>query len=469
MGKLRIVSQVGIAHIGFNAPAIGCDIDARPSGSIYDWLQRRGRGQRPHPVPQGTRSYQDKWIADTRAALIAKQTPMMVGPCGAGKSYIACKMAALAQQKGKAIGFVTIRRVLVDDLSSTLSSFGVPHSILMEGRTPSAHRTVVASIHTMASRDSTLDVDAVYFDEAHLLLSPAFRAVVERHRHLPRILMTATPGRSDQQPLRLLADTIVMGPTTQQLIDMGYLVPTRLFAAELPDVTGVDINNEEDCAKLMNRPGLNAKAVKQWKLHGEDRPTIVHACNVAHSKSVVEKFLAAGIEARHLDASHSDAERDDTFAELQLNAPAKKDVILLDLAGNAYSRFGLPEDDREWSLDSSEPPSAKPREQALSLRRCPECLAVFRAYTDQCPECGKGYAPTQRRIIERDLELKEIAKKEKAERQAGMTDDVKLAILKRIVEAGRAKGNKPFAAVFKYKSATGEDLPREWYRHVYSK
>ena len=477
MALVKVVSQVGLVHIGFNANAIGCDIDARVSASESDWLQRRGRGQRAYPTPQGSRDYQQLLIQQARAELAAKRNPMLVMGCGAGKSYSVCEMAALAHAKGKEVAFITVRRALVLDLSQTLTRFNVPHSILMDGYEYAGKGSVVASIHTMVARGISLSTDLVVFDEAHLLLSPAFKAVVDRHNHKPRIFLTATPARADLQPMRLLADSMILGPSTQNLIERGFLVPTRLFTASMPDVSKLKMNdndfNEAQAEALMNRPGLNGLAVKEWKRVGEDRPTVIHASGVAHSKALVEKFNKAGIKAIHLDSSHSDAERADAFAELQLNAPPKKDVILLDLAGNAYCRFGMPEDDRNWSLDGNEAPSTKPRPAALSIRRCTDCFFSFRSYVDQCPECGKPYVPTQKKIIERDVQLQEVRLQKKKEaiskQQSKMTFEKKLEKLQEIVAKGRAAGHKPYAAMMKYKFSTGEEVPREWYKYVFGK
>lgn len=477
MSRLKIVSQVGLVHIGFNCNAIGCDIDARLSLNLSDWLQRRGRGQRAYPTPQGSRDYQQKIITEARAEIAAKRNPMITMGCGAGKSFSVCEMAALAQAKGKSVAFVTVRRALVLDLSNTLKHFRVNHSILMDGYDYTGHGSVVASIHTMVARGSQIDADLFVFDEAHLLLSPGFKAVVDRHAHKPRIFLTATPARADQQPMRLLADSMLFGPSTHDLIQRGFLVPTRLFTAATPDVSKLQTNdndfNEAQAEALMNRPGLNGHAVKEWKRVGEDRPTVIHASGVAHSKALVEKFIKAGIFAKHLDSSHSDTERADAFGELQLNAPPKKDVILLDLAGNAYCRFGMPEDDREWSLDGNDAPSIKPREAALSIRRCPKCFFSFRSYQDQCPECGEGYIPTQRKIIERDMQLQEMRLEKKkaaiAAQQQKMTPEKKLEKLKDIVAAGKKAGHKPAAALMKYKFSTGEPVPQEWMRYVFKR
>lgn len=457
--SLKICSQVGLVSIGFDAAFIGCDIDAKPSGSLSDWIQRRGRHKRAFPTPQGDRSYQLDLINRSRESIRAGRKPMIVMGCGAGKSHLACLMAQSAHAKGKAIGFLTVRRALVKDLSSRLDRFGVPHGIIMDGYTDNVHRTKVASIYTVAARDITLDCDLLFLDEAPLFLSPAFKAVVDRHAHIPRIGLSATPGRTDGQPMRLLADDLLLGPSTQDLIDRGFLVTTRVFVAGNPEVTDTDLASEERCAAIMNRPGLNGSIVKQWLIHGQNRPTIVHAVNVAHSKAIVERFLKTGVEAVHIDADTPDAEREEVFARLAENAPAKKDAILIDCAGNSL-RFGHPDDDHKWSLDSDGTPSAKPRDNSLQIRHCKACLFAFRSAIDSCPNCGAKHVPTQKRIIERDLEMTELKRQQKAaaiDRYAlQATDEQKIAKLAEYLKLAQVKNYKRgfafgrFNAVFKH-------------------
>lgn len=459
---LKIVSQVGLVQIGFDAPFIGCDCDCKPSGSLSDWVQRRGRHKRAYPTPLGDRDYQFDLINRSRESLRARRNPLICLGCGGGKSYLACLMAQSAHAKGKGIGFLTVRRALVKDLSDRLTDLGVPHGIIMDGYRDNGHRTKVVSIHTAAARDTTLDVDLLFLDEAPLFLAPAFKAVVDRHAHIQRISLSASPARSDGQPMSLLADDLLMGPSTQTMIGRGFLVTTRVFIAGNPEVTMEDIASEDKLAAIMNKPGLNGNIVKQWILRGQSRPTIVHAVNVAHSKAIVDRFLAAGIEAAHIDSESSDSEREAVFARLAKNAPAKQDAILLDFAGNCL-RFGHPDDDQEWSLDSDGSPSLKPNKSALAIRNCKACLFAFRSAIDTCPNCGAAHVPTQKKIIERDLEMTELNRAQKAasiERYASKaTDEQKIAKLAEYLRLAKIKSYRQgwafgrFAAVFKH-SAT---------------
>lgn len=469
MSSLKIVSQVGLVSIGADFPFISLDIDAKPSGSRRDWLQRRGRAARAFPAVQGDRSYQEDLIIRARDSIRRGNLPLAVLPCGGGKGEIACKFAALSHAKGKGIGFLTVRRLLVQDMSQRMTRYGVPHGVIMAGYDDTSHRTKIASIHTVIARNSTLDVDLLLVDEAHLFCSGEARAVLDRHAHISRISMTATPEGPGGISLSAIANELILGPSALDLIAQRFLVPSRIFIAHNPNLKGIAFTgsdlNENETARVMNKPGLNGNIVKQWAKLGEDRPSICHAVNVAHSQSIVERFNAAGIPAAHIDASSTDTERQDVFGRLALNAPPKRDFILLDFAGNVL-RMGVPEDDQNWSLDSDGTPSLSPRVNALAIRHCPTCLFAFKSTQSVCPNCHAPYVATQKKIIERDKEMTELKRQSKAnsiERwRSRLTEDEKLDRLKKIIAEVKAKQYKPGAAFARYKVTIGEEIPAKW-------
>lgn len=457
---LKICSNVAIAAYGWDVPAVSCTIDARPTASISNYLQRIGRVSRAFPSPPGPREYQTVLLNALREAVRNKLRPLAWMPCGAGKSHVACDMTALATAKGRSVGFLINRRILVDDLAQRLAARGVPASILMAGREDTGHRTKICSIDTIDSRDITLDVDLLFIDEARIALAPNYLKIIDRHRHIPTVLMDATPHRQDGQPMSKLADIIVYGPTHDELIRGGYLVQTRVVAPVMPDLSKCSINsgefNEQQTAVAMK--GLTGDMVKEWLYRGQDRPTIIHCASVAHSKEVTARFMAAGVESVHVDANTPDDERNEVWARLAEGAPSKKDALVIDVAGNWF-RHGYVEDERVWNLEKGEAGTGKPCEAALSLRRCPACFAVFRTHIDTCPECGKKKIASTRQIIERKaaLEEKQRANKEakREEFRATATTEQLRAKYAEYAKVGRIKGYKPFWAQMMYKNLTG--------------
>lgn len=83
-----------------------------------------------------------------------------------------------------------------------------------------------------------------------------------------------------------------------------------------------------------------------------------------------------------------------------------KTALVLDFVQN-YTRHGLPDDDREWTLEGR-----KKREKAtVSVRECPICFAVNPATERVCKYCGaplvKEKDEQEKKVID-DIILQEI-------------------------------------------------------------
>lgn len=66
-----------------------------------------------------------------------------------------------------------------------------------------------------------------------------------------------------------------------------------------------------------------------------------------------------------------------------IEAGGKKKAIILDFSSN-YTRFGLPDDEREWSLE----PKKKKVKEKSTLKRCPNCQRPVPIISSTCPHCG---------------------------------------------------------------------------------
>ena len=88
--------------------------------------------------------------------------------------------------------------------------------------------------------------------------------------------------------------------------------------------------------------------------------------------------------------------------------PGKKAVII-DHVGN-YARFGMPDDDREWTLDKKSRDKQAQREQnSVKAAICPECFRVFEPNEERtCPWCGALLPRKEREISEKPAELSKI-------------------------------------------------------------
>ena len=83
-------------------------------------------------------------------------------------------------------------------------------------------------------------------------------------------------------------------------------------------------------------------------------------------------------------------------------------AIIFDHAGN-IDRHGLPDDDREWSLDGKAKRAGN-SEPTIPVRQCPQCYFVSRP-SPTCPACGFVHPVASRTVEEVEGELAEVTER----------------------------------------------------------
>ena len=119
---------------------------------------------------------------------------------------------------------------------------------------------------------------------------------------------------------------------------------------------------------------------------------------------------------------------------------------IIDFVGN-YTRIGLPDDDRSWSL--GEPLKRKPRLDGngdFYIRCCPECYMTFKT-APVCPFCGHEYPLHPREIqAKQDIELQRItaeeAEKVAEAKRKSRAEQGRAQSFEELVALGRKRGYK---------------------------
>lgn len=227
---------------------------------------------------------------------------------------------------------------------------------------------------------------------------------------------TATPERGDGAAIGNAFDHMIVVCQPQELIDAGVLVRARVI-----------------------HPFRQSKALAMHPLefhtkYARDRRFIVFAATVRHGKDLAHEFTAAGFPCACVEGSMKADERAAAIAAfrrgelqgltnymvltegfnvpevseiitcrafqspgmmMQCNgrgmraAPGKVDLIIGDLRGWSLDpNIGMPEDDREFSLQGK---AIRTADGAQPTRQCPQCFAIFRSaeFEDRtCPACG---------------------------------------------------------------------------------
>ncbi|MCG8355767.1 MAG: DEAD/DEAH box helicase [Kiloniellales bacterium] len=372
---------------------------------------------------------------------------ILVAPTGAGKTVIAADIIRSGTARGERVLFLAHRRELIRQASAKLHGLSIDHGIILAGfpTRPSAP-VQVASVQTVwsrAMRSVVMDLppaELVIVDECHHSRAKTYQKIIESYPHALLLGMTATPCRGDGRGLGNVFDRIVECPPVADLVRLGYLVPTRVYAPTRPDLKGIRVERgeyvERQLAERMDQSQLVGDIVSHWHRLAERRKTVVFASSVAHSVHLRDEFRRSGVWAEHLDGSTPAEERDAILERLSAGhvelvcncmvltegwdqpdvsclilarptkhvglyrqmmgrvlrpAPGKTDALVLDHAGAVFEH-GLIDEPVTWTLDAdrrAEHPvqAARRKGSALRLVTCPECHAV-RFSGKPCDACG---------------------------------------------------------------------------------
>ena len=315
--------------------------------------------------------------------------------------------------------------------------------------------------------------------------------------------LSATPWRLDGQGLGRWFDDMIVGPTVAELIEAGALSPYRLFAPSAPDLSGVGVTGGDyqrgALSKAMDRPQIVGDAIGHYSRLCAGKRAVVFAAGVENSKHIVAQFNASGIRAEHVDGSMSADERDgavnrfkagetlilsnaDLFGE-GFDVPAieaaillrptkslslylqqvgralrpfegKTEAIILDHAGNsAQPGFGLPDDDREWSLNDREK-RKKAEKGEVAIRQCDECFFVYRP-APKCPACDHVPEVKAREIEVVEGTLAEVTREKEKAQHVRKMEERDCHTLDDWQKLARERGYKPGWALIRWQARQG--------------
>lgn len=354
------------------------------------------------------------------------------------------------------------RYELLGQAQKHLKAAGVRHPGLLSGRSTVTGDGAV----TVASVDMSVEAlrpvleraSLVVVDEAHRALAPSYRAALALAPQAHVLGLTATPWRLDGKGLRPVFKHLHVCATQTELIADRFIPQpvtygvSRDAARDL--VRGVgsargDFEREALGRRLSTRV-LMGRGVSEWRRLAAGRSTLVFAATRAHAQALRKQF---GRGWAYLDGETPGHERDATLAALAdsslqgvvsvdvltegFDCPAVECIVLarptksltlylqqvgraarskrrrpivLDHAGNTW-RFGLPESEREWSLED------RPRGTGEApMWRC-VCGVMNDVSSTACYECGEARSIERAEIEEQEAKLERVQALE-AERAA---------------------------------------------------
>lgn len=392
---------------------------------------------------------------------------LAVVPTGGGKTVI---FSWIMQRHVGACAAVVHRKEIVGQISCALAKLGVKHRVIAPPNVVAMIRKKhlklfnrsfidphalagVVSVQTLtassAKNNAALmrwvgQITLCVFDEGHHYVKQGlWGRAVELMRRAKLLFVTATPERADGLGLGVDADgfcdVMVEGPSTQWLIDNGFLCrftykapKTDLNMDNLPVTASGDVNTKVLRQRTVESH-LVGDVVTHYQRFAAGKKTIVFASDVETAEEMAAAFNAAGILAVALSGKTDSAVRDRELNDFEngdlmvvvnvdlfdegFDVPAVEAVILaritlslckyLQMVGRAlrilagkeraividpvrnWERLGtMPNWPRKWTLDGKEKGS-RSKSDAVAQRVCLRCTQPYEAFYQVCPYCGE--------------------------------------------------------------------------------
>lgn len=399
------------------------------------------------------RPYQVDIIDRARHALAEHGSAVLQMPTGGGKTRVAAEIVSTAEGP---VWFICHRQEIEKQAAAAFEAAGIDFGIVSPRGEPQYEKPVqIISVGTLASRMGDLPTPKLaIWDECHHVAAKSWAAIREQLESTTHLGLTATPERLDGKGLKDWFADIVIGPSTRELIDAGYLSEFRYFAPSDPDLAAAKLQagdyRKKDAAAIMNTPVLIGDAIAEYKAKANGKRALVFAASVEASIAIVDRFSAEGVPAAHVDGTTPTDERDlsvqrlasgeikvlsnvEVFTEgfdlpaidaVILMRPTKSLALFLQMIGRAlrtadgkdealiFDHAGLWLDHGwfdaplPWSIEGG---ARQKRINAMGegrLRRCPKCKEVRLERVETC-RCGYEF-PTGREIGEYDGVLQEL-------------------------------------------------------------
>lgn len=335
-------------------------------------------------------------------------------PTGTGKTYLFTSVindllsAYKEHHTDIRILVVAHRMELLDQISATLTKFGIDHGFIQGARDQHLWKRVqVASIMSLLTDRNycttlRLKFDYIIVDEAHHSLADTYVNLFAMFPDAKKLGVTATPWRLNHESFLKLYQVLVTSPQISWFIDKGLLADFDYVSIKpdseiqrLVDFSDVALSGDfsnTDLDNTFNNQRIRSKVYESYKRFADGRKGIIYAINKLHAAKIAELYSSHGINAVAIDCDTPKDERQDLierfkngeitvlvnveiFTEgfdcpdvsfIQLARPTKSLALYLQQVGRGlrivdgkektiiidnvglYNHFGLPDANRKW-------------------------------------------------------------------------------------------------------------------------
>lgn len=339
---------------------------------------------------------------------------MLQMPTGTGKTYLFTSLIndLLCHYKSvhKEINILVVahRTELLDQISSTLSRFGIAHGFIQGAREQQLWKRVqVGSIMSLLTEKNYNNVsrqkfDYIIVDEAHHSLADTYVKLFKMFPEAKKLGVTATPWRLNHESFLSLYQHLIVSPQVSWFINNGLLSDFDYVSIKPNSEIQRLVDNSEvsqtgdfanaDLDNTFNNQRIRSKLYESYEKFAKGRRGIIYAINKRHAAKIAELYSSRGVDAVAIDCDTPKEMRQDlirSFKEgkiqvlvnvdiftegfdcpsvsfIQLARPTKSLALYIQQVGRGlrivegkektiiidnvglYNYFGLPDANRKW-------------------------------------------------------------------------------------------------------------------------
>lgn len=392
------------------------------------------------------RDYQKELIRDIRKSITNGNHRIMVqSPPRSGKTVVMAQIAKGATDKGNRVLFFSHRKEINEQVAVTFERNGVDLSLVEIG-----------GVQSLVRRLDKLDKPTIILiDEAHHSKANSYLKIINHFSDAYILMFTGTPVRLNGDGFDDIADDLIIGKSVKWLQERGNIAPFKYYAPSVIDTSKLKKRAGEftnDSIDESMKKIVYGDIINHYERLAKGKQAIVYAHNVEAAKRVASEFNSYGYQSTAISGKTPKNERETAmqafrdgtlqimvncelftegidlpnvdvcimlrptqslslylqFAMRPLNPREGKTAIIIDHVGNV-DRFGLPNNDREWSLKGEVKQKQTTKIGEPTTRICEECFATFWSAERICPNCQHENKPTHAELeIIKEVELQEI-------------------------------------------------------------
>ncbi len=305
---------------------------------------------------------------------------------------------------------VAHRSELIEQSSRSLTKYRIEHGVLagtMKKMRDLSKPIQVASIQTIthpANRNliEDLDFDFIIIDEAHHAVAHSYQQLWHFCSQAKKLGVTASPWRMNNSGFANIFDAYIPSMPIKEFILKGWLASYQYYSVPITSkvvqsinaIKEFDIEGDFKTSALVDAVDtsrIRAQLYESYTKYAFGKKGIIYSISRLHSEHICEQYRSHGVRIENIDSKTPAKFREDTilafkngeidiivnvdiFSEgfdcpdiefIQLARPTKslvkyiqqvgrglrkncdKRCIILDNVG-MYSRFGLPDEERDW-------------------------------------------------------------------------------------------------------------------------